>query len=403
MKTSEEKPKQAKISLCITAGLFIMISVCTFVITIQTAVGTTGSLHEKLTAVSETAVDEISSRIFLRDFCLDYSGLFSRLAGIRHVEKAFKLDNGQLTQRNAMTDITPAAEAVCELNRFCQDNGTPFLYINPPHKPLYDQDLGQYGINSCTNQNEDKLLRALADEGVDCLDLRGPLYESSSDPYHYFYRTDHHWTAEAGLFTAGVIAREIRTRYGLSTDADILDPAGFETIRYKNCFLGEMGKKTGAAYAFPEDLIIIQPRFPTHLSFRDPSRQIDMTGDFSILLNTALLQKIQAEASPSGNGFPWAPSVYDDNLYYTYMYGNSSLQQIHNEDAAGGRILVVKDSFAQVVNPYLALSVRDLDCWDVRQKTGSLRDQIRENDYDLVIVMYTGSMLNRPKLVYNFE
>ena len=374
--------------LYITAGLFILISVCACFFVGKAFVENDGTLKDKLAAASDTADNQLGSELFLRDFCLEYSGLFTRLAGIRCTEGIVKLDNGQLTGPCSDYDMTPAAEAVSFLNAYCRENDTPFLYINLPHKPLSDEDLTSLGLQSSINHFQDVFLQKLTDEGIDWLDLRGPVLSCFADPYDCFYRTDHHWTPEAGLLAAGIITRELHSRYGLPVETDRLDPDRYETTSYKNVLLGEIGKKTGAVFAVPEDLLVIEPTFPTHLTLSIPSKDIDKTGDFSIFLDQNRLQN---------------SSPHDTYLYYAYMYGNDSPQQLHNEDAEGGKVLIIKDSFSQVTTPYLAMGIRDLTCWDVRDNPASLLDHIKENDYDLVIVMYTGSMLKSPDRMFRFE
>ena len=390
MPKNNEKPLPAfrKTLLYITAGFFILISAWSFFYTGQTFVKKNGTLKDKLTAASETAGSQLGSKLFLRDFCLEYSGLFSRLTGIRVVENLVKLDNGQLTGPCSDFNVTPAAEAVIRLDTFCRENDTPFLYINLPNKPLSDRDLTVLGMDSCLNQNEDLFLQKLTDAGVDWLDLRSPVLSCFDDPYDCFYRTDHHWTPEAGLLAARIITQELHDRYGLLVETDRLDPDRYETTRYENIFLGEAGKKTGTVFAGSEDLLIIKPSFPTHLTLSIPNKKIDKTGDFSIFLDQSRLQNM---------------SLHKSNLYYAYMYGNDPLQQIHNEDAESGKVLIIKDSFSQVTTPYLAMGIRDLTCWDVRYNTASLLDHIKENNYDLVIIMYSGNMIKSPGHMYRFE
>ena len=67
---------------------------------------------------------------------------------------------------------------------------------------------------------------------------------------------------------------------------------------------------------------------------------------------------------------------------------------IENEDLENGKILVIKDSFAQAVNPFLAMTAGTVVSWDLRYNTDSLRDYIAENDFDAVLVLYSESMIN---------
>ena len=377
-----------KILTWIAAILFILITVYMFLISGRILHDTEGGPAEKLSALDETVEKAFSNKFVFRNFCLDLRGLFSRITGSRYVSGIYMLDNGFLSYNDHECDVQPSAERVVDLKNDCLSVGTPFLYVNLPEKPLHDEDLARYVSGSFGNINQDRFLAELQKNEVDCFDMRVPYLQHFSDPYAGFYRTDHHWTPEAGLFAAGEISREIRSRYGIPVNTDCLDPALYKTTRYPDCFLGEIGKKTGAVYAGMEDLLIVEPEFPTHLHLTIPSRNLDKTGDFSICLNKERLN---------------VTSVYDSNFYYVYMYGNDGLQHIHNEDISGGNVLIIKDSLGQVVTPYLAMGLRDLTIWDVRGQNMSLHEYLHENQFDLVILMYNGSMIKATDYMYSFN
>ena len=86
---------------------------------------------------------------------------------------------------------------------------------------------------------------------------------------------------------------------------------------------------------------------------------------------------------------------YGQNFYYSYLFGNDPLQVIENKDQTEGNILIVKDSFGQSVNPFLALSAHTVTSWDLRGNDQSLKAYIADHDFDLVIVMYSETMIDR--------
>lgn len=81
---------------------------------------------------------------------------------------------------------------------------------------------------------------------------------------------------------------------------------------------------------------------------------------------------------------------YGKNPYAAYIYADQPLETIENLDAAGGpHVLVVRDSFANCVVPFLSLAAGRVDSVDLRQFDGSLRACMEAEDPDAVVVMYT--------------
>ncbi|MDR2393356.1 MAG: hypothetical protein LBD93_04285 [Treponema sp.] len=58
---------------------------------------------------------------------------------------------------------------------------------------------------------------------------------------------------------------------------------------------------------------------------------------------------------------------------------------------------MIKDSFANVVSPFLSMGVGDLHILDLRYFNGSIRTYIEKNRPAMVIVMYHPSVLSYTK------
>jgi LmbE family N-acetylglucosaminyl deacetylase len=132
----------------------------------------------------------------------------------------------------------------------------------------------------------------------------------------------------------------------------------------------------------PEDFTIIYPEFKTDFLLEIPSKNIDKQGTFDIFYRYEEINAL---------------NYYGSNPYAAYLYGDVPLLAIKNYLANDGkRILVIKDSFVNVVNPFLSLGVENLEALDIRYFTGSLKTYIERNKPDIVIVMYSpGSLNNR--------
>ena len=96
---------------------------------------------------------------------------------------------------------------------------------------------------------------------------------------------------------------------------------------------------------------------------------IDRTGDFSIFYDMKKMTPLTA--------------------YDTYAYGNRALLQIQNQAKKDGRkLLLIHDSFADVMTPFLALGMEYLQSIDPRYFYGSLQTFIEKERPDTVILFY---------------
>ena len=75
--------------------------------------------------------------------------------------------------------------------------------------------------------------------------------------------------------------------------------------------------------------------------------------------------------------------------YKMFLGGNDPLVTIQNDDAPyDEKILVLKDSYANAMTPYLAKSFQEVHLLDLRYYNASLKDYIEKVDFDRVILLY---------------
>ena len=298
--------------------------------------------------------------------------------------------NGVITMSDGyLTDIVPSGEvfdqvsSTVSLASFCKERGSKFLFVQAPHKICKVTDTTLSGSTDYSNQNADAMLEGLLKEGIDILDLREAIHRENLSHHQLFYRTDHHWTVEAGLWASRHILQDLNLRFGFRTDPSLLNDERFRVEEYPSWFLGTQGKKVTLAHTAPDDFSLLYPDYPTSFHYILPSRELDVEGDFSVLYDLRRVEKLDYDGSP----------------YLACAYGDQSLEQITNLMPGENRkILLIHDSFGDCVIPFLALGVRNLDAIDLRHFTGSLQSYISSTEPDVVIVMYhcgiAGSTVN---------
>lgn len=284
-------------------------------------------------------------------------------------EQFVRLGNGCWTAV-APTPEPPAttgarADAVAGLDRFCRSLGIPFLLVQPPVQNCRVDPRLPPGTLNFRNDDLDALLDALSLRGVPAIDMRQALHRDFTDHYALFYRTDFHWTPDAGLWAAGVVAQELHDRFGLPFDFAVLDPGRYTPVRFPDAQFGAPGQTVTRLLASPEDMVVPHPGFPTDLYLSIPDKAIDRDGTFGdLLIDHPTLDRIVAD----GGGF----------AYEALLYGNRPLVRITNRMAPRApRLLMVRDSFSLAIAPYLALACSQLDLLDVRSNRGNFSGSVR--------------------------
>jgi len=359
-----------------------------------------GAAHDLLTAVRQgdargvmdfrSAVDEISNEdLSYHSAMMDVDSLKNNLLGTRIVSKdgttVVKADSGSLIDRvDPVSDeeIRKSVECLQALEAAAEENGAGFLYCAAPKKELYET--APPNAENAFPDNYDRLLQALDAAGIPTLDLSAALKESGVPDSEIFYYTDHHWTARSGFLAANAVCKRLSSLYGFPYNEEYADLGNYTVTTYPDWFLGSKGKTVGTYFTWrgADDFELITPNFETSLTEEQPFKDRTRQGAFEdTVLYLSNMKK----------------DYYHISSYATYSGGDYRLQIMTNLlNPNGKKILLVRDSFACVVAPFLALQTGELHICDVRNNSSyvgeklNLEEYIREIRPDCVIVLYSG-------------
>ena len=354
--------------------------------------GTGTGAPAKSKAAVLTAFESLASvndDIFAKSGFINLYGLTQRVVGNRcvldksSIYKVVKLENGSLTYVEEQADDLPEKAArLSDFNNHLQTNGIPLLYVQLPFKINKDNKGLPPGIADYSNENADRMLAALSSRGVDTYDLRDEIVADKLDYPTLFFKTDHHWTPETGLWAAQKIAGKLNSGYGFNIDLPLLEKSRFQVIIYANTFLGSMGKRVGQYYAGTDDFSLILPQYETDMRCvynRVNGKMFERNGSFE---DTWIFPENLKK------------DYFELNTYATYTGADYPLLEIANNLTAGKKILVLRDSFSGVLVPFLSLAAGgELHAIDPRYYKGSITDYVGEFKPDLVLVLYNPGVL----------
>lgn len=326
------------------------------------------------------------------------NGAFQRLLGMRHVNDRYRMNNGHLTYVMPQSDVAVHAENTIAFRDILAEMGIPFGYVNTLFKidPL-DKQLPD-GVEDFSGEVTDRFLSALEQRDVTVLDLRKREQEQGLDHYSLYFVTDHHWTPEAGFWAYTQTAKWLESLdSSFAVDPALMDDANYTHTVYEDIFCGSAARRVGPLYAGLDDLTVIRPVFDTSLSFSVPDEALYREGSYE---ETLLFYKHLTREN-----------MLENSVYGVYLGEDKSLLTISNHSRSQAldiqstpkKLLILKDSSALVVAPYLALSYDEICLIDLRLFEGSLLEYIAQYQPDMVLAMYNPGALELHNLnMYNF-
>lgn len=295
-------------------------------------------------------------------------------------DNTYRLKNGYLTFINEKQELIPEyADNMTELNDYLTERGINLLYVQVPHKNSKFDNLLPEGVEDYTNENADEFLSLISEGGIDYIDLRQVMYDEGINQYDMFFKTDHHWKPETGLWAVSKIFDYLNINYGYNISESLCNIDNYNIDVYKDIFLGSQGKKTGLLYGGLDDISLIYPKFNTNLTFSVPSKKIYKEGSFEDTIFD--YERLQYD-------------YYNADPYAVYTGTNVPLAIIENKDGGDKKVLLIKDSFGRLTAPFLCLGFSELHMFDIRYNSDyTVYEYIDYYNPDIVIFLYNCSML----------
>ncbi len=170
------------------------------------------------------------------------------------------------------------------------------------------------------------------------------------------YTTDHHWTTSGAYYAYQVLCEQM----GIVPN----DESAFHIRQVTDAFYGSIYSKSGFRHLQPDRINLYVPKEERQLKveYVDEGRITD--------------------------------TLYElDNLdkkdkYAVFLNGNHALIRITTEQPSGKKLLVVKDSYANSMIPFLTEHFTEIDVVDLRYYSDSLTELATVREYDDMLVLY---------------
>lgn len=196
-------------------------------------------------------------------------------------------------------------------------------------------------------------------EKVHFVDVQETFVETAADTQLY-YKTDHHWTSR-GAF-------ECYQALGKTMGYTPLAESAFEKETVSG-FYGTSYAKAALWFLPPDDIELWHNR---------------SQGKDAVKVNIK-----DGADSKSNNSYFFREQLDNDDKYPVFLDGNHSLVRITNEDVPTGTLIVIKDSYAHTIVPFLSQHYRDIIMVDLRYYKKEVSALAAQEKADAILLLYS--------------
>lgn len=234
------------------------------------------------------------------------------------------------------------------------DTGVPVsLALIPTSAQFYAELLP----DGAPNDDQQTVINgAYAQTALETFDLSSALTAHGSE--YIFYRTDHHWTSLGAYYAANVL----RAAWGLPE----IEKAALSPEIISDSFQGTLYSSSGFFWVAPDEMetLIAAPE------------------------GASVTRK-------ETNGTEQTLPLYNyDKLaikdkYTFFLGGNIPCAVVDTGTADAPSLLILRDSYADSLVPFLTDAFSEIHLIDLRYYTGSVKEYIAENNIDRVLLLYS--------------
>lgn len=297
-----------------------------------------------------------SDRIVMREQWISLMNDFDRLLGKKEIKGIFTED-GRMMQswRESDYDKESVSKNLAAMESFAQKYPKIKMYfmLAPNAQEIYSDTLPA----NCGAADQKLFIKDCYDSvpSITGIDVYSALSSAKND--YIYYRTDHHWTSLGAYY----VYQQLCDALGLTP----FDTAA-HTALTADRFYGTHYSKARTWNAVPDTIT-----------------WYDLPNQLTIYNVTAAGQPTDGETT--GLYDTDRLTVYDK--YAMFLHGNNGLSRVQGDGT--GKILVIKDSYANCFVPYLTANYADIDVVDFRNYNFGLDQLIADNDYDQILVLYS--------------
>lgn len=300
-----------------------------------------------------------SDQFLVRNLWVSMKNRMDLLIGKRESNGVFKGKDGYLLEAVAAADQEKIEENLDAMEAFkARYEKIPvYLALAPGAANILSDKLPRFAVT----ENQDAIFRSIRQnlgEGVTWVDLGKTL--SAHKKEEIYYRTDSHWTT-LGAYYASQKLVEAMGLDGTKTPK-------WEKYAVTNIFTGDLALKSGYQSAYQESIYIY--------GAENEKEMPQIVADFGEGKVSTLYDRTKLK---------------ERDAYGLFLGGSHGLCNIRTTADTTDRLLLVKDSYANCLIPFLVPYYREIIVVDPEYYEGNLDEIMGENKISSVLFLYSGN------------
>lgn len=236
------------------------------------------------------------------------------------------------------------ARNVAAIQLFAKNTDIPFYFMPVPSGAQEQQDRLPFSAPSHDQREELNTIQAGAGKNTKVIDLFDTLSDRTGNDY--YYKTDHHWNTFGAYKGYEALVKAMNIQPTPQEDFD------FEAV--SDSFLGTLYSKAILTTQEPDVLYL------------------------PVYKKTAVLT--QQTGKQQRDSLYWKEYLEKKDKYSVFLGGNHSVDVVKNSAVSNGRkLLIIKDSYANSMVPFLATNFQEIHIIDPRYYNQDIYDYIQQN------------------------
>lgn len=238
---------------------------------------------------------------------------------------------------------------------FCKNSNLPCSIAVVPSKGyIYNDKLPKVALKYYDDIYFNKLSEKFGND-ITVIDLLNPM-SKTKDEKQLFYKTDHHWTSDGAFLAYNVICNSLGLTASPESSFDCEITEGFYGTSYSTSLY---------TLTKPDSVKVM--------------RNKKTGGKAEVIIN-------DGKPETYGNMF-FDEELKKSDKYVTFLNGNHSVVTIKTGNP-GGKLLLIKDSFAHCLAPFLAENFSEIIMVDLRYYHKRVSQLLEENDITQIMFVY---------------
>lgn len=275
----------------------------------------------------------------------------------------YHCDNGYLV--NDPPEYDRLYTNIDVIAQFAQKTDVPVTMLLAPSTGYIVSDvLPNKEIVYHDDERFEDINKTLIDSGVTFVDIRKEFKDAYASGTQVYYKTDHHWTTHGAYLAYCELAD--------SLDFTALTKDNYNISAYSD-FYGTAYSSSGFWMTEPDSIEVWESK--------------------NIAQDSVTVEITEGSNTDSFDSMFFEERLKEDDKYPVFLDGNHSYTTITNkalkEQGNDKKLLILKDSFAHALTPFLADHYSEIVMVDMRYYKQSITQLMNNKDFDHVLFLYS--------------